>query len=60
MESKEALTHLVQVLQTHGTTLTVEDVQWAFDNESTRDTVTSWVEEHLGQDTLLSPKEAHL
>ncbi|KAL9611339.1 MAG: hypothetical protein Q9167_004022 [Letrouitia subvulpina] len=60
MNSKQSLSHLLHVLRTHDTGLGVDDVQCAFDDESTHDHVTSWVEQHLGQDTLLSVEEAQL
>ncbi|KAL9044767.1 MAG: hypothetical protein Q9214_002114 [Letrouitia sp. 1 TL-2023] len=60
MNSKQSSSFLLHVLRTHGTGLGVDDVQWAFDGESTHDHVTSWVEQHLGQDTLLSVEEAQL
>lgn len=60
MDSKQPLSHLLHVLRSHGTGLGVDDVKWAFDGESTHEHVTSWIEQHLGQDTLLSVEEAQL
>lgn len=60
MSPDQALRQLLYVIDTYGTSLTGEDVRWAFKAKSTQKNVVAWVEEYLGQETLLSKEEAEL
>lgn len=59
MRPDQALKHLLTSLPSHDIATKEEDIRCAFE-ENTRESVTDWVEQYLGNDTLLSNEEAEL
>ncbi|KAI9832688.1 MAG: hypothetical protein M1819_004274 [Sarea resinae] len=60
MAEQSPLERLLQVLRERNIPLSRDDVAWAFDSPKTREEVTKWVTQYLGQETLLSKEELDL
>lgn len=60
MVPEQALKRLLGSLQLRDISLTEDDVGWAFEAKTTRDQVTTWVRQYLGDETFLSHEELKL
>lgn len=60
MPAHQALEQLLDSFRSHKIALTEDDVGWAFQSRNTQEDVTSWVQQYLGKETLLSHEEAEL
>jgi len=57
MDFAASLNRLLTVLTERDIGLGYDDLAWLFDSPQTRDSMVSWVHEHLNPATLLSPEE---
>ena len=60
MSVDDSKAKLLSILQSHGTPLGLDDIQWAFESESTKDDLIAWIEEYLDEPTLLTRDELEL
>jgi U3 small nucleolar ribonucleoprotein component len=51
---------LIDILRSRGISLGLDDIQWAFDSETTKRETVAWIEEYLNDSTLLSRDEFDL
>lgn len=54
------LQHLLHVLKERDVPLGVDDVAWAFENDSTKSAIQSWVREYTSPASLLTREELFL
>lgn len=57
MSKSGELDHLLRVLDDRGIELGRDDVAWSFESPKTKESITSWVQEHLSSATLLTREE---
>lgn len=60
MRPDQASKHLLACLRSHDIPVTEKDVRCAFEEESSRDSATAWVQQYLSNETQLSVEEAEL
>ena len=60
MSADDAKSTLLSILQARGIPSGIEDIQWAFEGETTRKEAVAWIDEYLGDATLLTRDELDL
>jgi hypothetical protein len=60
MSADDAKAKLLAVLQSRGIPLGLDDIQWAFESETTKREAVLWIEEYLNDTTLLTRDELDL
>jgi hypothetical protein len=60
MSADDAKAALLSILQARGIPLGIDDIQWAFQGETTRKETIAWIDEYLSDATLLTRDELDL
>jgi hypothetical protein len=60
MSSDDAKANLLSILQGRGIPLGIDDIQWAFEGDATKKEIIAWIDEFLGDATLLTRDELDL
>lgn len=60
MATSPELTRLLRVLEDRNIQLGQDDVAWAFESSTTSSPITTWIQEYLSPDTLLTREEVAL